>query len=98
MTVPSLPPSQARFQDKAAESLSQLQYLLEDGKEKALHMPGPYGGRLNNLETFLLAVGAINICLKFCVQIRSYQCHKCLSHSYNLNSTSGPLGPHRIVN
>ena len=94
----TLPPSHARFQDKAAESLSQLQNLLEDGKEKALRMPSPYGGRLNNIETFLLAVGAINIFLKFCMQIRSYQCHKCLSHSYNHNSTSGPLGPRRIVN
>ena len=36
-------------------------------------MPGPYGGGLNNIETFLLARGAINALLKFCVQIRIYQ-------------------------
>ena len=64
MTLPSLPLSLAGMDSSFKTRL--LSVTSAEGwarkKQSVLRMPGPYGGGLNNIETFLLAVGAKMLC------------------------------------
>ena len=48
------------------------------------------------LGTWLFLLELQTCCI--CANLRKYQCYICSSHSYNHNLTSGPSGPHQIVN
>ena len=60
----TLPPSLAGMVSSFKTWLWSLQSVTRSAegwarkKQSVLRMPGPYGGRLNNIKTFLLAVGA----------------------------------------
>ena len=64
----TLPPSLADMVSSFKTWLLSLQYVTRSAegwarkKQSVLRMPGPYGGGLNNIETFLLAIGAKILC------------------------------------